>query len=106
MGLSLLPGGCGGCITFQGLYFRTVEVDMDFSGGFLYAQPLIPRERCEVVWFISTKDELLSQRWSHDMTISVTKIPRQTKTTLSGAIFASEIKLEMVKHMARALHSY
>ena len=90
-------------------YSSEVEVDMDFSGCFLYSQPLIPRGRCETVWCISTKYELLSQRWSQDMTISVSvteTAQTDAKTTLSGAFFSPEIKLEMVKHKARALHSY
>ena len=48
----------------------SLEVDMDFSVCVLYSQPLIPRE---VLWFMSTKDELRSQQWSQDMTISVTE---------------------------------
>ena len=59
-----------------------IEVDMNFSGYFFNAQPGIPRGRCEVLWFISTKDEPLSQRWSQYMTISVTENAQtETKTT-------------------------
>jgi hypothetical protein len=70
------------------------DTDMELSGN-AYTQPLILRERGEVVWFISSIDELLSQRWSQYITIFVTKNPRQTKTTpLPGAILSySEIKL-------------
>ena len=59
----------------------------------------IPRERGDDVWFISTKDELRSQRRSQYITAPVTTDPRQIKTTLSGALFSSEVKLEIVKHI-------
>ena len=68
---------------------------MGFSGCFLCAQTPIPRERCEVLWFISTKDELLSQRWSQDMTISVTKNKYTDENTTFRAYFVFRKSLEM-----------
>ena len=42
-------------IKMEGLLPAWVEVDMDFSGCFLYAQPLIPRGRCEFLGSLALK---------------------------------------------------